>query len=261
MATYSAYFDESTSETSPIIVVAGVLSTDAQWSLFKSEWKAALLEFGIDVFHMSQFAHSRGEFSQMDEATRQALMEKLLNIIARRAKYGFATVVHQHDFECVFTGEDRKSIGSAYKLSCTVCGIEVGEWAKKNYQIEPVSFYFDRGHKHAAEAVQSLKDVKNDPQFTEYRIGSITLEDDSVLVPLQAADIAVYELWKWLDEHFASKKRHGRFPLQEIIKVPWTIREFDKPILEQMLAHRHGAKVSRQIIHSTIQALRPGQTD
>ena len=91
-------------------------------------------------------------------------------------------------------------------------------------------------------------------------MGSITFEHDNVLVPLQAADIAAYELWKWLDEHYEKKTRHGRFPLQEIVKIPWKIREFDKGILEEMLAHRRGQAISPKIVHTYIQALRPGKT-
>jgi hypothetical protein len=93
----------------------------------------------------------------------------------------------------------------------------------------------------------------------EYRLGSITFEHDSVLVPLQAADIAAYEIWRWLDEHYLDKTRHGRFPLAEIIKIDWTIREFDKPILEEMLAHRRGVKPVPRVIHTRIRAMKPGE--
>jgi hypothetical protein len=110
MAMYSAYFDESTNEKSPILVVAGFLSTDAQWGLFETEWKAVLAKFGISAFHMQHFAQRSNEFVGMDEPKRKALLAKLLNIISRRVKLGFASVVHTIDFKQVFTHNCREEL-------------------------------------------------------------------------------------------------------------------------------------------------------
>jgi hypothetical protein len=137
--------------------------------------------------------------------------------------------------------------------------LQVGEWATKNYQIEPIAFFFDAGHENASDVAKTFLETKNAPENVSYRLGSLTFQHDNVLAPLQAADIAAYELWRWLDEHYLDKTRHGRFPLSEIIKIEWTIREFDKPILEEMLAHRRGAKPIPRVIHSEIPALRPGK--
>jgi hypothetical protein len=92
MSVCSSYFDESTSETSPILVVARFLST--HWGLFETEWKEVLAEFGISAFHMQQLAHRNGEFEGMKESKRRTLLAKLLTIVTRRAKLGFASVVH-----------------------------------------------------------------------------------------------------------------------------------------------------------------------
>ncbi len=261
MAMYSAYFDESTGNGSPVLVVAGFLSNDAHWGLFESEWKAALAEFGIKVFKASHCATRKGEFRGMDDPTRRALMSKLLETIGRRVQFGFASVVHVKDFSQLFQGHERREIGSPYNLCCLTCAVQIGEWAKANHQVEPVGYFFDSGHRNAREALDTLLEQKNDSSLIEYRIGLITFESDDMLIPIQAADLAAYEVWKWLDEHFAGKQRHGRFPLQEIIKVPWTIREFDGEILEELRDMRRGLPVNPRTIRHTIQALRPGQTD
>lgn len=62
-----------------------------------------------------------------------------------------------------------------------------------------------------------------------------------------------------LDEHFAAKPRHGRYPLQEIIKIPWTIREFDQEVLLELLAVQQGLPVNPRTVRHAIRALRPGQ--
>jgi hypothetical protein len=62
MAMYSAYFDESTGNKSPIFVVAGFLSRDVLWSQFEKEWKEVLGKFEVKAFHAQHFSKHKGEF-------------------------------------------------------------------------------------------------------------------------------------------------------------------------------------------------------
>ncbi len=257
MALYSAYFDESSDSKSPVYVVAGFLSNDAHWSQFEKEWKEVLREFQIVAFHAQHWALRKGEFRGWDESKRRHLMASLLDIIQRRAQFGFATVVHASAFKRIFQGKDRIAVGSIYNLCCSACFAEIGEWAQRTFQIEPIAHIFDIGHKNAGEVLRNYQGLQ--PKKVEYRLGPISFESDETFVPLQAADLAAYELWKWLDEHFANKTRHGRYPLQEIIRVPWRIREFDESILFEILDKVHGKPVNkRSTIHNVISALRPG---
>lgn len=261
MAMYSAYFDESTGNKSPVYVVAGFLSNDALWIQFEGEWKRALEEFGIKAFHAQHFSKHKGEFLGWDEPKRKKLMARLLDIIQRRAQQGVAAVVHVSAFREVFKGKDLREIGSIYHLCCLACFAETGEWAKRNYQIEPIAHFFDAGNGNASQVLKTYQAMKGNPDKREYRLGAIAFEDDEILVPLQAADTAAYELWKWLDEHYANKTRHGRYPLQEMARIPWVIREFDKAILQEMLDRRHGQQVKKRTIRNFISALPPGRVE
>lgn len=237
MAFCSAYFDESTGNGSPILVVAGFLSTDAQWAQFESEWKAVLADFGITAFHMQHFEKRKGKFRVMQKPVRKKLFGALIEIIKNRAAFGFACATHILAFNEVFQGRERTAVGS------------------------PVAFFYDTGHNNSGEVAESFVSEKNDSENTEYRLGSLTFADDELVVPLQAADIAAYELWKWLDEHYASKPRHGRYPLQELIKMPWQIREFDKDVLIELRELRRGQPGNPRTIRHLIPALRPRKTD
>jgi hypothetical protein len=258
MALFSAYFDESTGNKSPVFVVAGFLSQDALWHQFECEWKVVLGDFGITAFHAQHFAMRKKQFSGWDEPKRRRLLSALLDIIQRRAQFGFATVVHGAAFRDLFRGKDRAEVGSIYRLCCTCCFSQVGEWAQKNYQIEPIAHFFDAGNKNAGEVLNTYQEIKKRPDRVPWRLGAIVFESDEVLVPLQAADLAAYELWKWLDEHFAQKVKHGRHPLHEIVRIPWKIREFDRSILQEMLDVHKGKKVNKKTIHNFISVLPPG---
>ncbi len=261
MAYYSAYFDESTSADSPVLVVAGFLSTDAQWMLFEREWKEVLAAFEITAFHAQHFSKHKEEFLGWEEPKRKALLRKLLSIINERAAFGFASTVHVKEFDAVFTGNDRRDIGSPYNLCCTACYLQIGHWAQRNYQVEPLALIFDAGHKNAGDVTNTFNAEIKKSENIAYRLGSLTFSDDKVMVPLQAADLAAYELWKWLDEHFAQKKRHGRFPLLKMMNTPWSIRAFDRPILEEILQHRKTGKADKKTVLTFIPMLKPGETD
>ncbi|HEY4356261.1 MAG TPA: DUF3800 domain-containing protein [Acidobacteriaceae bacterium] len=257
MAFYRGYFDESYSDKSPVFVVAGFVATVANWIEFEAEWKAVLAEFGISAYHARYFCHRQGEFIGWDEDQRQRLMSKLLAIIGRYAQLGFASVVHQHEFKKIIM--KKHNMGSVYNMACAGAYLEVGEWAKRSGQTKPIWYYFDEGHTHAKEAYSTYFDMKKDPNLAGLCMGSITFTDDIICVPLQAADLAAYEIWKWLDEHFGKKTMHGRYPLQEIIKIPWCIREFDKGIFEQMRDRREGKPITKKRIRHFVAALRPGR--
>lgn len=261
MAMYSAYFDESTGSDSPVLVVAGFLSDAAQWSLFEAEWKAAVDASGVTAYHATEYATRKKEFRGMGETERQRLMGALLEILQRRAQFGFGCAVHLKAFEQLFKGKERAAIGSPYALCALGCNLQVGEWAAENHQTEPIAFFYDSGHKNSGEVTERFLAEKNDPENTAFRLGSLTFADDGAMVPLQAADLAAYELWKWLDEHYARKLRHGRFPLQEIIKIPWKIREFDEEVLSELRDLRRGKPANPRTVRHIIPALRPGKRD
>ena len=261
MAFYSVYFDESTGNGSPILVVAGFLAADAHWALFEAEWKAVLSDFGITGFHMQHFAGCKKEFRGMEERQRKRLMAGLLDILQRRIQFGFGCAVHVKAFRELFKGKERAAIGSPYALCALGCNLLVGEWAERNFQIEPVAFFYDIGNKNSGEVTDTFRAEKNDPSNLAFRLGSLTFVDDKAMVPLQAADLAAYEFWKWLDEHYAGKTRHGRFPLQEIIKIPWKIREFDEEVLTELRDVRRGAPGNPRTIRNLIPALRPGKVE
>jgi hypothetical protein len=139
-------------------------------------------------------------------------------------------------------------------------------WRQKHtpeslYQAELRMVTFDNCHSFWKTEQGIIRESKQNPAFIDFRLGTLRFADDKLHAPLQAADIAAYELWRWLDEHFALKPRHGRYSLQELVKLPWTIREFDRGGFEEMQVQRKGGRVDKKIVHYVISALRSGLKD
>ena|SRR5437763_810390 len=77
----SACFDDSgTHTTSPFVVMACVIGSEAQWALFQSDWKARLLQPlpgkpPLRKFHMTDCVNRRGEFQGYSEPEVDLVIE------------------------------------------------------------------------------------------------------------------------------------------------------------------------------------------
>jgi hypothetical protein len=122
------------------------------------------LSTALPLFTCSTLLRKKNAFAGWSEDRRRGIPSKLLDIIERRTKHGFASVVHQNDFDQVFSGANKQKDDSPYNLCCTCCHLQIGEWAQKTYQIEPIAFFFDAGHKNAGEVAKTFWETKADPK-------------------------------------------------------------------------------------------------
>src|ERR1700722_12564024 len=105
---YTAYYDDSGSPTDTLaVVVAGFVAEDAQWTGFERNWNDTLEQFGISLFHMKEFAHSRGEFSKWKDhqrienqkRERETFLRQLVGHIILRARHSFGHAVLMNDYQ------------------------------------------------------------------------------------------------------------------------------------------------------------------
>ena len=85
------------------LVVVGLASTENRWRRFEREWDALLREYEISAFHMTEYAHSKGEFESWkgDEARRSEFLERALNVTARNTHKLFAAGVIMDGYHAV----------------------------------------------------------------------------------------------------------------------------------------------------------------
>ena len=87
-----AFFDES-GEHDPVtghllrLHVGGVLASTEEWFIIDEQWRHALREAGVSVFHMKDLASTppHGEFKGWTPLRCRALLSRLLDILAARA--------------------------------------------------------------------------------------------------------------------------------------------------------------------------------
>lgn len=252
MAMLTVYCDDSgTHSDSHICVVAGYLSSTAQWERFTKEWKRALNDFGINAMHRADLESFKGEFEQWDPERRTSFLKRLQPIIKHRTKTPIASVVLKDDFEQVMPSGLKREMGGVYGFLAYFCLVGVGQWCSKSSRqhAHPIQWVFEAGTK-GRHQIEKMFDatLRNEITREKSRLGGWSFMTKSIH-PLQSADLLAYECFKLINSQVieASKKRPVRISMRELVGSehrPY-MRFFGRPILENFVKEweKHGIRL------------------
>lgn len=166
----STYFDASGWDgRSPVIVVAGYLSTADRWIEFENRWKIVLDDHGVTGFHWHDFAHSLNEFKTWkgNEKKRKDFLGSLICEMERYIHHGFVAtfpVEHFHATNKEYFFEEH--LGPPYVTSAVACVGYVIKWMiEAGYDDASNSFDFifedgDYGKGKMYEIVERLTKIR-----------------------------------------------------------------------------------------------------
>jgi hypothetical protein len=222
---YTVYYDDSGSPNdTPVVVVAGLLASDEQWVEFERNWNETLQRFGISLFHMKEFAHSRGEFSKWKEhqaiesqrLERERFLRQLLAHIVLRVQHSFAHAVIMDDYRAVNEIYPlAEGDLTPYALCGRTCLARASVWADK-YGIpeQNIQHIFEDGSLGKGSFIdRATKDKGITPTFKK--------KPESV--PLQAADLFAYEYFLGCRDIFQKgidTLERLRFPIRRLEPIP-----------------------------------------
>jgi hypothetical protein len=214
-----AYFDESgTDGQSPLVAVAGYLSTKELWKDFENEWQIFLSNNNIEIFHATNLINGYKEFSLekgWSKKRRESAIRIADRIIEKHVLYGLATYTTIEDCEKVFPLKDkngrRKKFSAEYLISGVMAVNLVTNWAKENNYFNPIKLVFEDGAQGKGYLSDATKPNRNYKKPRENLMGKITFEDKNASLQLQAADRLVHFACKsinkfLIDENSAEKE-------------------------------------------------------
>ncbi len=218
----TAYLDESgTHSGSEAVAVAGFLSTAPKWVEFAAQWQMALNDFGLDYFHMNKFANMVAPYDTWSEQERRARLSRLLNIIKANAGASIGIVFQKKAFELLFPERATAICGGPYGLAASACMIDMAENLQEIEVEARVAYVFESGSEGARQMGRVFQaNLKDQERREKLGLSSQRFENKRDFLPLQAADILAYELYKQTPKDLQLEDTPSRYPLRFLADIP-----------------------------------------
>lgn len=233
MLELTVYADESgihdkhgLSAGSEVTAIAGYITTKHNWGIVVRRWKTALREYGVDVFHMSEYWREEPPYDKWSEAKQKRFLKTLIRIVRDNTWFAIGAMVPTKDWDETLPN-DIKGGGLGGKLSfdhpyhfcfqmffARFMDLLTSEIDKRfPKRKETVAFVFDQQREFeevASAGFHIIKDVV-DP---ENRLTSLTFGDKKQHIPLQAADLCAFYARRILTHQMQGKGWRDPFELE-----------------------------------------------
>ena len=208
-----AYFDDSgTHQGSPAISVAGYMSTPDRWKRFESEWRETLDAYGVEFFHMTDFASGMQQFKDWPRAKREPRLNKLISISNRNVLFSTASVVPAEVYDASL-----RHLSHPYDIAARQCLVMALGYARQAKLAGTISFVFESGTRGAHNFLAAYQAI-HEKYRARLDLGPLSFADKKKCLPLQAADILAYELHKEIPRHRGTDLRPSRTRILDLLK-------------------------------------------
>ena len=215
---FHAYLDESgTHVESDAVVVAGFVSNESKWAAFSEQWSAALKEWGVSAFHMTDFESRHGEFADWKDEERKDRLNRLLDLIVGHTFSSIGFLVRKKSFDEILSDKAKNLCADAYGMAAIGCWYNLAVRAKQPNIDGWIDYVMEAGCKGGGALHQIWSIQVGDEQWLDdTRMRSLDFRPKHKFPPLQAADILAYELFKHAQRQFGDEQRPPRYPLKRL---------------------------------------------
>lgn len=199
----TAYFDDSgTSPQNKMCIVAGYLSSVALWEQFVIRWSALLDQYDLEILHRNKLEAFEAEFKfGWNNDRRKEFLQKAHKIIKDCTYAGFGHAIKKTEYEEIIPQDSSmRSFGGVYGWCALNCLIEVDKWCYEHNYKEPIQFIFEAGTTGQGQVNKMFETFYADiAQREKYHIAGWSFQGKT-LAPLQAADTAAYEFFRFSED-------------------------------------------------------------
>ena len=227
LAVLTAYFDDSgTHAGSPVVLTGGLYGNEHQWAQLETAWQAILDKPGdrwdcLTRFHMYDCDHGYGEFEGHSPGARDHLIYRLRNVILEAGLRGYAMALPGPEWGRLVTGDHLAGWGDAERFTVTNCILTTLEWAERESVETEVAFVFDDrpARSDANMRVFSIYQHYAETERPTPKPVGISFLNSEKTLPLQAADMYVWECNRWARGWLADRKARPRKHLQRFFET------------------------------------------
>jgi hypothetical protein len=231
MGMLTAAFDASGDSGTPVLTVAGFISSEDDWRDFSEQWTKRLKEDGIEFFRAVNLTNFSGPFKHWhdkpkseQEKLRRALCSDLMDILKRHVYRKFGCTVVNDAFEKMDMTTQQNFRLCAYSVAGRTCEKHVRQWLLRDWlkSETPVRIVFEDGdigkgklqyHLSQEGQIHASFGLKKDTAMEDGRV-------EYGYVPLQAADWYSYELSLAVRQAFDGK-------IADFYDFRWPMQQFE----------------------------------
>ncbi len=195
----TGYFDDSgTSPTNSVVAVAGYIGSCSQWQKFVLDWKSLLFQFDVSVMHRADLESFQGDFVGWTPEKRSLFVNKAQQIIKRRTYIAIGNSVIKAEFDEIFPDILKRFYGGPYGYCALLCIARAKSWHENKKLRESIDWVFEAGTAGSGQFNTLMSALYADPDMRrDFRISGWSFRDKAT-IPLQAADLISYEVFKYV---------------------------------------------------------------
>jgi Protein of unknown function (DUF3800) len=249
MLMLTAYMDEtghSRDEKQHFNGMAGLMAPAEYWEVFEDKWYKLLTKFRLPYIHMKEM---RTLLAGWSESKIKKLSEAVWKVIKETRAMPIGSIIPMDDFRPLEEKLRRYALDPYYLamqdcISLSTISVMPGPFMSSDSRVTMI-FSDQVEFKHEAHRMFDAA-VKADK--TKPRVDPPAFHDMRDLLPLQAADVVAYEIYKEYDRTYygrsSRKKRYGYEQLEEmiawlnegqIIQIPGYIMRHTKKTLKDIV--------------------------
>lgn len=236
----AVYLDESKPDDGRmgVMAIAGIVLDLQGVESFESRWAALLSERSLAEWHQTDFERRTPEYDWPNEE-RYAFQGKLIDIIKETMIFGWAAVLDLDAaakfsrswsalFQQMGLGDDWQKqaprLSGEYLICALGCLGTIGTYLRMMGHTEPAVFVLDA----ITDPSKGKGDIKrmfdtiispNRALRTEFMIGGVDWADSKETLPLQGADLFVYEMAKEVARRHGHNKRDQRVSASKLLEI------------------------------------------
>jgi hypothetical protein len=201
----AAYFDDSGThgEQSDIVLVAGLIGTEARMRDLDRNWKRHLdsplggLKEPIKRFHAYDCDNSIGEFNRWTRVETDYFRHLLRTVIIEADVAAYGMACSRKDYDQIVTGDIRSIIGNPEGFCINQCFVRAVGWAQANTFDPKMSFVFDGRPPDVQRYTGAVFDAFKRWAKPPPELIGCEFKNSAMTPPLQAADMIAWELYRY----------------------------------------------------------------
>jgi Protein of unknown function (DUF3800) len=192
---FQIYVDESVSESPPVYVMAGFISTAEKWAAFSDEWRQRVeMKPRIAYFKMSEAMSFQGEFSGFSPESRDEKIVLMDSLIQEYAMGSISLVLDHREYRRVF-GDPLmpKPLRSPYYFLAYEMMKELPAFQSYFDIGGGIDFIFDEQVGEMDKIIAAWNDFKSLSGVPWKKQSSVPkFRDEKKVLPIQAADMLAW---------------------------------------------------------------------